>query len=472
MADSRQSFKFNFAAQRVDQVYSIRKDPKDVVGRGNFGVVVKAEDKITSQVRAVKIINKAKFKDRKQETDLLANEFNILMKVDHPNIVRLYEVYEDERYIYFVMEYLRGKTLFQLLNSADYALTEREIRDVFFQLLKGVQYLHKNGIAHRDLKPENIMFVGPKGNQLKIIDFGVSKYFVSKERPEQLISMRTKTGSLYYISPEIFEGKYDCKCDIWSAGVILFALFTCIPPFWDPNPDNVVKKILKISYDFSEEVWQDVSPLAIDLIRRLLTTTDHRLSADEVLAHPWMKVELSGKPAARQPSAIKKFFLTKALSRFVMQIITMWSSETDNQALGEMFIRIDHDGDGVISRETLLEGIQSHFKIYDRELTDLVMSKFAADQKINYQTFLGAVNALTNYPDFDKRVEKAFSIIDVNGKGRVGPEELEAAFKRMNLGMPPEFKSWADMVTEADAAKKGYLDLADFKSMMSFFVAP
>lgn len=467
MAERKGIFNFNFSKQRIDQVYNIRKDPKDIIGKGNFGVVVKAEDKITGQIRAVKIINKARIVEEQIDLETVANEFNVLMTLDHPNIVRLYEVYTDQKYIYFVMEYLRGMTLFQLLSGKSYSLSENAIRDIFFQLTKGMQYLHKNGIAHRDLKPENVMFVSPKMDQLKIIDFGVSKFFISKEGSQKQITLRTQTGSLYYLSPEIIEGKYDYRCDVWSAGVILYSLFTCIPPFWDINPENVIDKIKRFEFDFKQDIWRNVSPQVIDLIKRLFVPKNQRLTTDQILAHPWMKVELPDKPFERKPVDVKKFFFGKALSRFVMHIITACSSETDNQLLGEMFVRIDHDGDGVISREDLLEGIQSHFKIYDKELTELVTKRFTADQKINYSSFLAAVNALTTYTDFEKRVEKAFSMIDVRGKGQIRPEELEQAFKKMGLSLPAEFNSWAEMVSEVDLKKKGYLDLSDFKSMMS-----
>lgn len=469
MSDRKSLLSFKFSPNRVDSVYNIRKDPKSVLGKGNFGVVVKAEDKITGQVRAIKIINKSKLLEHDSEMDLLANEFNIMMTVDHPNIVRLYEVYEDQKYIYFVMECLRGPTLLQVLSSESYHLTEQEIRYIFFQLTKGMQYLHKNGIAHRDLKPENVVFLGSKTHDLKIIDFGVSKYFISKEGTERQITLRTQTGSLYYISPEIIEGSYDYRCDIWSAGVILYSLFTCIPPFWDMNPDNVIKKIRKIEFDFKHEVWKNVSPNAVDLIRRLLVSKDTRLTTDGILAHPWMKEELSGGRQTNAPIGIKKFFFGKALSRLIMQIITACSSETDNQALGQLFIKIDQDGDGVISRDALLEGIQYYCKIYDKELSTLIMTRFSPNEKIYYTNFLAAVNAMQGYSDFEKRVEKAFSLIDVGGKGRVRAEEFEVAFKRFNLGLPPEFKSWADMVNEVDTAKKGYLELSDFKAMMQSY---
>jgi calcium-dependent protein kinase len=470
MTDRKAPLNFKFSTQRVDTVYNIRKEPKSIIGKGNFGIVVKAEDKITGQVRAIKIINKTKLLEHDSEMETLTNEFNIMMTVDHPNIVRLYEVYEDQKYIYFVMEYLRGLTLYQLLTSQDYHLTESEIRYLFFQLTKGVQYLHKNGIAHRDLKPENIIFISPKSKELKIIDFGVSKYFISKEGSEKQITLRTQTGSLYYISPEIIEGSYDERCDIWSAGVILYSLFTCIPPFWDMNPDNVIRKIQKYEFDFKHDVWRDVSPNAVDLIKRLLVPKNTRLSTDGILAHPWMKEELADKIQTKTPIGIKKFFFGKALSRFVMQIITACSSETDNQALGELFVRIDQDGDGVISRESLLEGIQTHCKIYDKELSDLIMKRFAPDEKIYYKNFLAAVNALQGYSDFEKRVEKAFSMIDVNARGKIRADDLELAFKRMNLGLPAEFKSWGEMVKDVDQNQKGYLELSDFKAMMSYYV--
>jgi len=458
------------SSQRIDKVYNIRNNPEHTLGKGSFGIVIKAEDKLTGQIRAIKIIKKAQLEQIDADLTLLSNEFNIMIQMDHPNIIRLYEVFEDQRYFYFVMEYMNGRSLYDYLVSGNYELTELSIREIFYQLMKGLQYLHKNGIAHRDIKPENIMFVNNKSNHIKIIDFGVSKYFFSPEDPKKEITLRTQAGSLYYISPEIIEGAYDCRCDIWSAGVILYSLFAGSPPFYDDDPHVVVKKVKNIEYAFKEDVWSNVSPQVIDLIKHMLTKRDIRYSADNVLEHEWMKMNLESKKYVIDVNRLKKFFLKKSLSRYILEMITASGSETDNSVLGELFVQIDEDGDGLISREDLIEGIKSHFSIVDQELIDLIKTTYQSEQRLNYNNFLTCVNSVKNYSNLEKRIEKAFHLIDRKQTGKITGADLRAAFKKMKLEEKKDEKFWDDLIKEIDTTGKGYLDLEDFTNMMKFYI--
>ena len=458
------------SSQRIDKVYNIRNTPESTLGTGSFGFVVKAEDKTTGQMRAVKIIKKDKLQKIDANLTLLANELKIMLQMDHPNIIRLYEVYEDPKYFYFVMEFMKGNTLFATLLSEDNNLTENSIRMLFADIMRGIRYLHSCGVCHRDIKPENIMFVGKKNSHVKIIDFGVSKYFFSPENPKKEITLRTQAGSLYYISPEIMEGAYDSRCDIWSAGVILYSLFAGVPPFFDMDPNVVLKKVKNMEYDFKEPVWEQVSPQVIDLIRKMLTKRDIRFTADQVLEHEWMKMNLEHKTYEIQLGSLKKFLMGSTFSKYVLEIIAACSSETDNENMGAIFVDIDTDGDGLITRDELLEGIQDHFNIFDKELSDMITTKYKPTQKLNYTNFLTLVNSMNNYSNFDKRVEKAFNLIDRKGTGKIDGVDIQNALKKMKIQDIIENDSWDDLIKEVDKDGKGYLDLNDFKNMMRFYV--
>lgn len=152
-----------------------------------------------------------------------------MKQVDHPNIVKLYESFEDEKYVYLIMELCEGGELFdKLLDMGN--LCESDATVLFKQMSSAVAYLHSNQIAHRDLKPENFLFgIDSDFHSLKLIDFGLAKIVRT--------NLNTNVGTCYYVSPETLAGSYDHRCDIWSLGVILFMLLSGFPPF-DGDSDS------------------------------------------------------------------------------------------------------------------------------------------------------------------------------------------------------------------------------------------
>ena len=149
-------------------------------------------------------------------------EINILSTLDHPNVIKTYEYFIDNRFIYIVTEYLSGGELFDKIKQ-ETSFSEDDSRKIFKEILEGVNYLHSKNIVHRDLKPENIMY---EGKILKIVDFGSSKQIDNKNK------MKNFHGTSYYIAPEILKGEYNEKCDVWSCGVILYILLSGRPPFY------------------------------------------------------------------------------------------------------------------------------------------------------------------------------------------------------------------------------------------------
>lgn len=159
------------------------------------------------------------------ETRMLFNEINILRELDHPNIVKMYEFFEDEKRYYIVTEICKGGELFDEIIARG-KFTEKDAAVLMKQVLSCVNYCHKNHIVHRDLKPENILLEQNKDfDQIKIIDFGTSLLFDSAK------SLDEKLGTPYYIAPEVLNKKYNEKCDIWSCGVIVYILLSGMPPF-------------------------------------------------------------------------------------------------------------------------------------------------------------------------------------------------------------------------------------------------
>lgn len=163
----------------------------------------------------MKVISKSKVKNPER----FKLEIDIMKQLDHPNIIKLYETFEDTRNVYLVMEICEGGELFdRIIEKGQFS--EAEARHIFTQIMHALNYCHKNKICHRDLKPENFLLLTKADDSpLKMIDFGLSKFFDMKESAKAL-SMTTKAGTPYYISPEVLKGDYDESCDIWSAGYL------------------------------------------------------------------------------------------------------------------------------------------------------------------------------------------------------------------------------------------------------------
>ncbi|XP_045108628.1 serine/threonine-protein kinase SIK3-like isoform X5 [Portunus trituberculatus] len=249
------------------------------IGKGNFAVVKLATHKITQSKVAIKIIDKSKI-DADNLRKIL-REIEILKKLRHPYIIRLYEVMETERMIYLVTEYASCGELFDYV-AMHGKMREREARTKFMQIVAALRYCHKQGIVHRDLKAENLLL--DKDLNIKLADFGFSNFYT----PGVLLS--TWCGSPPYAAPELFEGKeYDGpKADVWSLGVILFVLVCGYLPF-DAKTLQTLRSIVvagkfRIPYFMSSD--------CDNLIRKMLQVDpERRISIERIMQHRWITME-------------------------------------------------------------------------------------------------------------------------------------------------------------------------------------
>ncbi|EGZ07434.1 hypothetical protein PHYSODRAFT_527980 [Phytophthora sojae] len=264
----------------IEEVYDVGAQ----LGRGRFSKVCEATHKTTGVKSAVKIIDKSKLQPTEKE--LLRTEIAILKLVRHPNIIRLYDVYEDRQYIFIVTELVSGGELFnRIVGRARY--TEAEARLVMRPLLESVNYLHRLGIVHRDLKPENIL-CGEALTDLKIADFGLSKLV----HPEELMKM--PCGTLNYVAPEVLAlVGYGREADIWSLGVIMYLLLRGELPFYGKAKSEVIQKTLHAEVNLeTDSAWRNVSPAGKALLRGLLTKDPaRRLTAQDALLHEWFSAK-------------------------------------------------------------------------------------------------------------------------------------------------------------------------------------
>nr|XP_027205404.1 glucose-6-phosphate isomerase, cytosolic A-like [Dermatophagoides pteronyssinus] len=286
---SRQQLSSCFLLQMADD--SIEGKIR-TIGRGSYGTVILVENKETHQRFACKWIPKNKFRAGRLEK--FRTEIKLMRRCDHPNIVKIFEYYEDAEDFYLIEESCPGGELFDFLTGPHYFANvdsgtreggraiEKRAAGIMLQLLNGINYLHLRGIVHRDIKPENILLAEPNDvSVLKIIDFGLS----SKILPEA--AMKDQLGTPYYIAPEVLARNYDFKCDIWSLGVVLYILICGKAPFNGPTDEAVIQKVREKKYAMNDAVWAHVSPECKDLIAHMIVSpAEQRYTAAECLQHP------------------------------------------------------------------------------------------------------------------------------------------------------------------------------------------
>jgi len=269
---------------RIDDAYEIG----DEIGRGAFSVVKKGKNKKSGKEVAIKFIEK-KFVD-KQDLVLLGREIDIMKQLDHPNVLKLFEVFETDEIIALIMELVNGGELFyKIVEKGNYS--EKDAASIVTQMIRGVEYLHGRGIAHRDLKPENLLCSIDDNKDYQpfrvvIADFGLSKAF-----GEGGEALETSCGTPDYVAPEVItaDGTYDNSVDMWSCGVITYVLLCGFSPFLSSNQTGLFEKIMKAEYDFPDPEWTHISEQAKDFIRKLLVKEpEKRFTAAQCNQHPWL----------------------------------------------------------------------------------------------------------------------------------------------------------------------------------------
>ena len=282
----------------IEEVYSGVHDGP-VLGFGVSGIVRKITNKETKEEFAVKRLNLTVVDSDEARLQLI-EEIDIMCQLDHPNAIRLEEIYESDSIIYLVQELCHGGELLdQLEKQEDYHYSEDEARELVKQVLSAVSYLHSQGIVHRDLKLENFLFeTKDSKSTLKMIDFGLSKHFKYDD------VHCDKVGTPYTVAPEVIMASYSEKCDVWGIGVIAYMLLCGDSPFGGCDPEGAEKSLKEISTNIlsgrvlfkPEDIWAEVSEEAKDFIRKLLITNpSERPTAREVRRLPFLNMEPTNK---------------------------------------------------------------------------------------------------------------------------------------------------------------------------------
>lgn len=445
---------------KIQDAYDMEKKK---LGEGSYGSVCKAKSKSTGAVRAIKNISKAQMKN----IERFKQEIAIMKLMDHPNIIKLYETFEDHRSIYLVMELCNGGELFDRIIECGH-FTEAQAATLMQQIIRAIYYMHENKVCHRDLKPENFLFTTKDSiekNILKIIDFGLSCKF----EPGQVLT--TKAGTPYYVAPQVLAGKYDQLSDMWSCGVIMYVMLCGYPPFFGETDAEVLAKVRLGNFSFNASDWKNITEDAKTLIRYLLKMNPRdRYTAEQALSHEWID-----KKAPKAPNVplqqgmvdnLRGFRSQNKLKKAALHIIAGQLNEEQIKALRDTFMSLDRNGDGLLTTKEMKEGLnKAGLKDIPVDLQQ-ILEDVDSDGSgvIDYTEFLAAT--------LDRRVYiqedvcwSAFRLFDRNGDGKISKEELKLVLSSGDVDKVID-GNVAEILSQVDGDGDGMIDFKEFMTMM------
>nr|AGS15001.1 calcium-dependent protein kinase 16 [Vitis amurensis] len=449
-------------AKDFDARYTIGK----LLGHGQFGYTYVATDKANGDRVAVKRIEKNKMilpiavEDVKREVKILE------ALTGHENVVQFHNAFEDDSYVYIVMELCEGGELLdRILAKKDSRYSEKDAAKVVRQMLKVAAECHLHGLVHRDMKPENFLFKSTKEDSpLKATDFGLSDFIKPGKKFQDIV------GSAYYVAPEVLRRKSGPESDVWSIGVITYILLCGKRPFWDKTEDGIFKEVLKNKPDFRRKPWPTISNGAKDFVKKLLVKDPRaRLTAAQALSHPWVR---EGGDASEIPidisvlSNMREFVKYSHLKQFALRALASTLDDEELADLRDQFDAIDVDKNGSISLEEMRQALAKDlpWKMKESRVLEILQAIDSnTDGLVDFTEFVAAtlhVHQLEEH-DSDKwrqRSQAAFDKFDVDRDGFITPEEL-----KLHTGLRGSIDP---LLEEADIDKDGRISLAEFRRLL------
>merc|ERR1719156_148692 len=453
-----------FIIDNTGKLHEFYDVDKKKMGEGSYGAVSKCTNKSTGVVRAVKSISKAQMKNM----DRFKQEIAIMKMMDHPNIIKLYESFEDHRNIYLIMEICSGGELFDRIIETGH-FTEVQAAIVMQQILRGIFYMHEIKLTHRDLKPENFLFTTKENiekTHLKVIDFGLACKFTDGQ------VLTTKAGTPYYVAPQVLAGKYDQASDLWSCGVIMYVLLCGYPPFYGETDADVLAKVRLGNFTFNAADWKNVSEDAKNLIRMLLKMNPKdRFTAEQSMNHIWIKNKAPKAQNVQLQSSLvdnlKGFRSTNKLKKAALHVIAGQLDESQIKNLRSVCLQLDGNGDGLLSVKEMRDGLaKAGLKDIPPDLQQ-IMEQVDSDGSgvIDYTEFLAATLDKKAYIQEDV-CWSAFRVFDRNGDGKISMAELEQVLGSGNIEEAMGANAIKDLMKEVDTNGDGEIDFQEFMQMM------
>ncbi|KAB2080600.1 hypothetical protein E1A91_A05G078400v1 [Gossypium mustelinum] len=441
----------------IKTTYNIGKE----LGRGQFGVTHLCTNKSTGEQFACKTIAKRKLAN-KEDIEDVRREVQIMHHLTgQSNIVELKGAFEDKHSVHLVMELCAGGELFDRIIAKGH-YTERAAASLLRTVVQIVHTCHSMGVIHRDLKPENFLLLNKdEDSPLKATDFGLSVFYKPGEEFKEIV------GSAYYIAPEVLKRKYGPEADIWSIGVMLYIFLSGVPPFWAESENGIFNSILRGHIDFSSDPWPSISPQAKELVKKMLNSDPkQRLTAVQVLSHPWIKEDGEAPDTPLDNAVISRLKQFKAMNNFkkvALRVIAGCLSEEEIMGLKEMFKGMDTDNSGTITLEELKQGLSKQgTKLTEYEVQQLMEAADAdGNGTIDYDEFITATVHM-NRMDREDHLYHAFQHFDKDNSGYITNEELEQALREHGM----HDANIKEIVSEVDSDNDGRINYDEFVAMM------
>ncbi|CDW76891.1 protein kinase domain containing protein [Stylonychia lemnae] len=418
--------------------------------------------------RAIKVVDKSNI----DNLDEYKRKIELVKNLDHPNIAKYLEYFEDDTSFYFVSEYLQGGDLWDAVMNFGGHYTEEVAATVIKQILQSLVYLHKRGIVHRNIRTGNILFTETGKLHLKVIDFDVAG--TKTLEASNVYGGKGGIHGPYYCAPEIFKNEYLDKSDVWSVGIVLYFLLFGDLPFQGATFEDAIRNIQRGLLDIDGPkniIGQKLSIEVRDLLRKLLHTDHHtRFSAEEALHHNWFskaqKGELKGKDLGNTLDNIRQFTAGGKLKQALLGFFTTkLMSQAEINKLAQEFQLFDSQGEGYLSYEDLREALFAvkGVDLNEKELKEII-KKIDADEngKINYAEFLMVAMNKEQLLTSD-RLEAAFKMFDKNGDNEVSVEEIKEMFQNVKS---VDEKMILRAMNEVDRRNRTSLKFHEFKLMI------